>query len=128
MDVDYANDRVLLANSFAQAKTLLHSLEGAAAGIGLHVNVHMTEYICFNQTGDIYTQNGSSLKLVDKFTYLGSNVSSTMTDINTWLAKVGTAIDRLPVIWKLDLIDKMKQCFFKQRSCWYCCMDVLHVC
>ena len=26
---------------------------------------------------------GSSLKLVDKFTYLGSSVSSTETDINT---------------------------------------------
>ena len=29
------------------------------------------------------TLNGSSLKLVDKFIYLGSNVSSTETDNNT---------------------------------------------
>ena len=54
------------------------------------------------------TLNGSSLKLVDKFTYLGSSVSSTETDINTWLAKAWTAMDRLSVIWKLDLTDKMK--------------------
>ena len=64
-------------------QTLLHSLERAVAGIGLHVNAYKTEYMCFNQTGDIPTLNGSSLKLVDKFTYLGSSVSSTDTDIDT---------------------------------------------
>ena len=73
----------ILANAPAQAETQLHSLERAAAGIGLHVNAHKTEYMCFNQTGDISTRNGSSLKLVDKFPYLGSSVSSTETDIGT---------------------------------------------
>ena len=45
---DYANDIALLANTPNQAKTLLHSLERAAAGIGLHVNAHKTEFMCFN--------------------------------------------------------------------------------
>ena len=112
-DTDYADGIVLLANAPTQAETLLHSLEQAAAGIGLHVNVHKTEYLCFNQIGDIFTLNGSSLKLVDKFTYLGSSVSSTETDINTWLAKAWTVIDRLSVIWKSDLTDKIKCSFFK---------------
>ena len=68
--------------------------------------------MCFNQTGDI-TLNSSSLKLVDKFTYLGSSVSSTETDIDTWLAMAWTAIDRLLVISKSDLTDKMKRSFFQ---------------
>ena len=72
----------------------------AAAGIGLHVNAHKTEYICFNQRGNISIQNGSSQKLVDEFSYLGSGVSSTETGINTWLAKAWTAIDSLSVIRK----------------------------
>ena len=76
-DVDYADDIAILANTPNQAETLLHSLERAAAGIGLHVNAHKTEYMCFNQTGDVSTLEGTSLKLVDKFTYLGSSVSST---------------------------------------------------
>ena len=38
--------------------------------------------------------------LVDKFTYLGSNVSSTEKDIDTRLTKAWTAIDKLSVIWK----------------------------
>ena len=92
---------------------MLHSLEQAAAGISHHVNAHKTEFMCFNQTGDISTLNGSTLKLVDKFTYLGSSVSSTETDINMRLAKAWTAIDRLSVIWKSDLTDKMKRSFFQ---------------
>ncbi len=58
--------------------------------------------MCFNQTGDISTLDGSSLKLVDKFTYLGSSVSSTKKDI-----------DKLSIIRKSDLTDKMKHSFFQ---------------
>ena len=112
-DADYANDRAILANTPTLAETLLHSLEPAVADIGLHVNAHKTEYMCFNQTGDISIQGGSSLKRVDKFTYLGSSVSSTETDIDTQQAKTWTAIDRLSVIWKSDLTDKMKRSFFQ---------------
>ena len=64
-DADYI---ALLANTPAQAKTLLHSLERAVASIGFHVNTDKTEYMCFNQRGDISTLNGGTLKLVDKFT------------------------------------------------------------
>ena len=74
-----------------------------------------TEYMCFNQRGDISTLYGSSLKLVDKFTYLGSSVPSTEKDIKTRLAKAWTAIDRLSVIWKSDLTNKMKHWFFQAK-------------
>ena len=110
-DADYADDIALLANAPAQVETQQHSLERAAAGIGLHVNADKTEYMCFNQRGDISALNGSSLKQVDKFTILGSSVSSTKTYINTRIAKAWTAIDSLSVIRKSDLTDKMK-CIF----------------
>ena len=82
-DADYADDIALLANTPAQAESLLHRLERAAGGIGLYVNADKTEYMCFNQRGDTFTLKGGPLKLVNKFTYLGSNVSSTKNDINT---------------------------------------------
>ena len=107
------DDITLLANTPSQAETLLHSLEQAATGIGLHVNADKIEYMCFNQTGDISTLNTCSLKLINKFTYLGSSVSSTETDINTQLAKAWTAIDRLSVIWQSELTDKIKRSFFQ---------------
>ena len=112
-DADYADDIALLTNTPNQAETLLHSSERAAAGIGLYVNAHKTEYMCYNQTGDITTLDGASLKLVDKFTYLGSSVSSTKKDIDTRLTKAWTAIDRLSIIWQSDLTDKMKRSFFQ---------------
>ena len=115
-DADNADDIALLANVPAQAETLVHTLERPAAGIGLHVNAQKMEYMCFNQRGDISTLNGSSLKLVDKFINLGNSVSSTETDINTQLAKAWTAIDRLSVIWKSDLTDKMKRSFFQASA------------
>ena len=58
--ITYADDIALLANAPALVKTLLHRLERAAAGIGLHVNVHKMENMCFNQTGDISTLNSCS--------------------------------------------------------------------
>ena len=69
--------------------------------------------MCSNQTGNISTLNSSSLKLVDKFTYIGSSVSSAETDIDIQLAKAWTAFNLLSVKWKSDLTDKMKCSFFQ---------------
>ena len=102
-----------MANAPAQAETLLYCLERAAAGIDLHVNAQETEYMGFNQTGDISTLNGSFLKLVDKSTYLGSSVSSTEKYTDKQLTKAWTALDRLSAIWKSDPTDKMKRSFFQ---------------
>ena len=66
-----------------------------------------------NQTGDSSTLEGTPIKLVDKFTYLGSIVESTEKDIETRLTKAWTAINRLSIIWKSDLTDKMKRSFFQ---------------
>ena len=103
------DDIALLVNTPTQAESLLHSLERAAAGMSSHTR----QKTCFNQRGDISTLNASSLKLMDKFTYLGSSVSQTETDINTQLAKAGRAIARLSVIWKSDLTNKIKRSFFQ---------------
>ena len=109
---DYANI-ALLANTRVKAESLLHSLEREAGGIGLHVNTNKTEYMCFNQRGDISTLNGGSLELVDKFTYLGNSISSTENDTYTRLVKAWEANDRLLVVWKTDLSDKIKKKFFQ---------------
>ena len=98
MDADYTYDIALLTNTPTQAESLLHCLELAAGAIGFHVNADKTEYMYYYQKEDISTLNGGSLKLVDKFKYLGSSDSSTENDINLHLAKVWTAINRLLII------------------------------
>ena len=95
----------LLANSPAKTEFQLQSLERAAGGISLHVNADETEYM----RQHLYT----ILKLVVKFTYLRSSVSSNENDINAQLAKVWTAFDLLLVIWKSDPTDKIKRIFFQ---------------
>ena len=71
-DADNADDMARLANTPNQAETLLHSLERARTDVGLHVNAHKTEYMCYNQAADISTLEGTSVELVDKFTYQGT--------------------------------------------------------
>ena len=72
--------------------------------------MHTKLNIC---AGDISKQEGTSLKLVDKFTYLGSSVSSIEKYIDTRLTKVWTSIDKLSIIWKSDMTDRMKRSFFQ---------------
>ena len=72
------------------------------------MNTNKTDYMCCKQEGAISTLSGRSLKLVDKFTYLSGIISSTESEVNIYLAKAWTAIDRLSVIWKSDLSDKIK--------------------
>ena len=52
----------LLANTQAQAESLLHSLKRAAGAIGLDVNAEKTEYMCIYQRVNISTLNGCPLK------------------------------------------------------------------
>ena len=95
---------------------LQHCLDWAAGRIGQHDNAEKTDFMSYNQRGDIFTPNRRSLTVVDKSTYQGSSIASTENGIKTQLAKVWTAVNRLSVIWKSDLSDKMNCCFSKQWS------------
>ena len=101
-DTDYTDDIALLANTPAQSKTLLYGLEQAAGDIGHHINVDKTEYMCFNQRGDI-SETCGQVHLPRKQCLINQEKHQ--------LAKAWTAIDRLLVIWKTDLTDKIKQFF-----------------
>ena len=59
-EADYADDIALLANTPAQAGSLLHRLKKAAGNIDLYINADKTEVMCFNQNqrGEIATLNG----------------------------------------------------------------------
>ena len=85
----------------------------ALASMSMHTKLNIYFKTKPNQTDYISTLDGTSLKLVDKFTYLGSSVSSTEKDIDTRLTKAYTAIDRLSIKWKSYLTDKMKRSFFQ---------------
>ena len=107
---------ITLANIPTQVKSLHHSLEQVAESIDLHVNADKMEYMCFNQEGAISTLNVGSLKLVDKFMYFSSSISSTESDVSIHLTKTWTSINRLTIIWKSDQYNKIKQGFFQAAA------------
>ena len=84
-DADYADDLMLLANAPAQAESGLLAPGYAAGGTGLYTNTN--KFLCFKQEGTISILNGKPLKLVDKFTYLGSNTSFTESNVNIFNGK-----------------------------------------
>ena len=53
-DADYADDIALLPNTPTHAESLLHRLEQAAGGVGIHLNSIKTEYMCFNKKETSY--------------------------------------------------------------------------
>ena len=55
-----------------------------------------------NKDSAISQLNGKALKLIDQLIYLGSNILSTVSDVNVQIDKVWTAI-MLTTTWKSDL-------------------------
>ena len=73
MDVDLADNGALLVNTF---KSLLQNLEKAAGGRDLYVNAEKQRTSVSITIKQETTLRGRSLKLVVKFSCLGSSVSS----------------------------------------------------
>ena len=67
--------------------------------------MQIKEIMRFKQEGTISTFSGKPLKLRDQFTYLDSNISSTERYVKIC---IGNASDRLTIIWKSNLSDKIK--------------------
>ena len=63
-------------------------------------------YFCFDEYSN-YTHTQTN-----KHTHIHAQMY-VYVYIDTWLTKVWTAIDRLSIIWKSDLTDKMKRSFFQ---------------
>ena len=63
------------------------------------------------------------LKLVDRFTYFGSNISSTETDVNTPFVKVWNAIDELSIIRKSYKKRILSTCSCVHNTIWMHHMD-----
>ena len=89
------------------------------------MNTDKTEFMSFKQEGFTVTLTGKHLKLVNQFTYLKSNISSTESDVNIRQEKVWTAFDKLLIKWKSDLSDKIKRDFSELWLCKNYCLDAL---
>ena len=78
---------------WVQAQVCSPGTPGSFKNASGHVGIPLKRSAC-NQRGDIFTLNGGSLKLVNKFTCLGNSVSSTENYINMQQAKCNILICR----------------------------------
>ena len=74
--------------------------------------------MCFKEDDTNSSLNGKPLKFVNQFTYLGSNISSTKSDVNIRFGKSWTDINSLLSIWKSDLSDEIRRGFFNAVAVW----------
>ena len=103
-DLDYADDIGLLSHRYQDAQNKLNRVSIEAGKIGLKINVNKTEVMKINnkQTTPIQLE-GNSIKVTDKFSYLGSIVSETGgtdEDIRSRIGKARHAFVTLRPIWK----------------------------
>ena len=77
------------------------------------VNASKTQYICYNQQGELKSIDGKDIKEVKEFNYLGSNITSTERDVQIRLGKAWAALNSLDKIWKSSLPASLKRNFFR---------------
>ncbi|KAJ4925013.1 hypothetical protein JOQ06_003960, partial [Pogonophryne albipinna] len=104
-DLDYADDISLLSDSVEQAQELLNRVESECAKVGLRLNAKKTEVITYNilpEHPPLTTTEGTVLKEVKDFKYLGSWVNSTEQDLKVrkvlaWRALNGMTRLKVPL-------------------------------
>ena len=116
-DLDFADDLALLSDTIQNAESLLHDLEEAAHLVGLSLNARKTEFMQINIEDDsaIKALDGTTLKTVEDFKYLGSYVANDKKDFNVRKGLAWTACIRLQKIWTSGISKELKTKFF--RAC-----------
>ena len=76
-DIDYAVELAITTDNLQNATKLRLSIDEAAQETGLCINPKKTQFITYNVEEQMSSLNGSKIKHVSSFVYLGSNIHST---------------------------------------------------
>ena len=100
-DLDYADDLATLCDTIQDAQKLMYRLETAVAEVGLHINAKKTQCINFNQPsgGILSALNGTVIKEVEDYKYLGAWISSTKKNFSTRRARAWDIAHKLKPFW-----------------------------
>ena len=114
-DMLFADDVPLFSWEIDQAQKHLSNVQTEAVKIGLHINVKKTEFMAYNQPGDItiQTTSGELLKKVQNFKYLGGLVATSERDFEIRKALAWSACNKMKKIWKSNMNRKIKVRFFR---------------
>ena len=119
-DLLFADDCALSACSEADLQSSMDKVSEACSNFGLTINTEKTEIMYQPAPGKLYTEpiikvNGDKLKVVNRFTYLGSTLSQNITiddEVHTRIAKASSTFGRLYTnVWRrngISLETKLK--------------------
>ena len=111
-DIDFADDKSLLAHSHRDIQSKTEKLVRNAANVGLHVNKDKTKKQSETtqcQTADPVKLGEQDIEDVTDFTYLGAKVTkdgNTEAGIKTRINKARGAFAAMKNIWKTKMISK----------------------
>ena len=87
---------------------MLQRVETEAKRLWLQINTKKTEAMIFNQDTPLITLNGSNIKTVENFKYLGGWMMSSEKDFEIRKALAWTACNKLKKIWTSSLSRNLK--------------------
>ena len=103
-DLDYADDITLVSRHWNQLRRKLDRIKQHGDQVGLRINSAKTKSMCVNVTEERrFNMEGEGIEEVDKFTYLGSEVTKggeTAEDIRKRCGKACAAYYKLNKAWK----------------------------
>ena len=112
-DLDFADDLAIPSDTISDAESLLHSLEEAAAYVGLYCNAGKTEYTSSSSDPRMKTLSGNTIKHVPDFKYLGAHIMDSEKEFQIRKALAWTACNKMDKIWKSNLQNSLKINFFR---------------
>ena len=100
-EMDFTDDIALVSDGIKEADELLRRVELSAKSIGLSMNTGKTKYISYNnnQKFDIKTIDGTDLKRVEYFKYLGAWVDSSEKDVKIRKEQAWRTCHQMRNIW-----------------------------
>ena len=98
-DLDFADDIALFENSLEEAQVQLNRTAAEAQKIGLVINTKKTEFMTNTSCKKNLTLNNEDIKLANDFTYLGSKMASTESDVKRRLSLDWSAFWKLERLW-----------------------------
>ena len=109
-DLDYADDIILLSESWRHAQLKLDRVNQTSKATGLKINKKKTESLRINAaSSNAFRVDGEDIKEVVTFTYLGATVTNTggaSEDIQIRIGKARQSYHRLSNIWRSGVLGR----------------------
>ena len=108
--MDFADDIALVSDGIKEAEEMLRRVELSAKCIGLSMNTGKTKYMSYNnnQHFDIKTIDGTDLKIVEDFKYLGAWIYSSEKYVKIRKAQAWRTCHQMRNICNSKLSSKFK--------------------